>query len=154
MLHLERVYHEQYILIEAKPTDRGAASPLPIEEDVGTLEAHVKDFLPKYRRKISEWRERLGKMASKGRRIVLWGSGSKAVSFLTTFRLRDGIDYVVDINPYRQGAFMPGTGQEIVAPDFLREYLPEIVIIMNAVYREEVSRDLKRLGLSPEVLTL
>ena len=90
----------------------------------------------------------------KGRRTVLWGSGSKAVSFLTTFRIRDGIDYVVDINPYRQGAFMPGTGQEIVAPDFLMKYRPEIVIIMNSVYREEIGRDLTRMGLSPEVLTL
>lgn len=154
VLHLETVYNEQYLTIEAKPTNAAELRPLQIEEDIRTLESHVIDFPEKYRRKVSDWQEQLRQMRAKEQRVVLWGSGSKAVSFLTTFRMRDGIEYVVDINPHRQGTFMPGTGQQIVAPDFLKKYQPEVVIVMNAVYRKEIKRDLNRIGLTPKILTL
>lgn len=49
---------------------------------------------------------------------------------------------------------MAGTGQEIVAPEFLKKYQPDVVIIMNAVYRGEIYKDLNRMGLAPEILTL
>ena len=49
---------------------------------------------------------------------------------------------------------MPVTGQEIVSPDFLGEYRPDVVIVMNPVYVNEIKQDLSRLGLSPKVLTL
>ena len=47
---------------------------------------------------------------------------------------RSAIEYVVDINTFRQGKFMPGTGQEIVAPAFLAQYRPDLVIAMNPMY--------------------
>jgi hypothetical protein len=52
------------------------------------------------------------------------------------------IEHVVDINPYRVGKYLPGTGQRIVAPAFLRDYRPDNVVIMNPVYRDEVGREL------------
>lgn len=64
------------------------------------------------------------------------------------------IAYVVDINPYRQGKFMAGTGQQIVAPQFLREYKPDVAIAMNPVYQAEIERDLSQMGLSTTVLSV
>ena len=46
------------------------------------------------------------------------------------------------------------TGQTIVAPIFLKEYRPDVVIVMNAVYRTEIVHDLNQLGLTPVVTTL
>jgi hypothetical protein len=60
---------------------------------------------------------------------------------------------VVDINPNRHGFFMAKTGQQIVGPDFLEEYRPDVVIVMNPVYKGEIVADLKQRGLEPEVLT-
>ena len=51
--------------------------------------------------------------------MVVWGSGSKAVGYLTTLGLRDEIAAVVDINPHKHGKFLAGTGHEIVGPDAL-----------------------------------
>ena len=64
------------------------------------------------------------------------------------------IRYGVDINPYRQGHFLPGTGLSIVGPDFLADYRPDLVVIMNPIYRDEIARDLERMGLTPEIVTL
>jgi len=49
---------------------------------------------------------------------------------------------------------MAGTGQEIVAPDFLKRYKPDVVIVMNSIYCEEIKRDLTQMSLDPELLTL
>ncbi len=49
---------------------------------------------------------------------------------------------------------MAGTGQEIVSPAFLVDYKPDVVIIMNPVYLDEITRDLHAMGLAPEIYTL
>jgi hypothetical protein len=108
-----------------------------------------------YETKREQWRAALAEWKSTGQKVVLWGGGSKGVAFLTTLgQTLDDIAYAVDINPVKTGTFMAGTGQEIVAPAFLKEYRPDVVIIMNPVYREEITEDLMAMGLSPELRTL
>jgi 2-polyprenyl-3-methyl-5-hydroxy-6-metoxy-1,4-benzoquinol methylase len=60
----------------------------------------------------------------------------------------DGIGCVVDINPYKHGKFMAGTGHEIVAPDALRDYRPDLVVAMNPIYLDEIRDELHRLGVT------
>ncbi len=89
-----------------------------------------------------------------GRRVVLWGGGSKAVSFLTTLGLADEVQAAVDINPYKQGKFTPGSGHPVIAPAELRALEPDLVVVMNPIYTGEVRNLLAGLGLYPEVLSL
>ena len=49
---------------------------------------------------------------------------------------------------------MSGTGQKIVAPEFLKDYKPDVVIVMNGIYCDEIGKDLKKLGLDPEIVAL
>jgi hypothetical protein len=76
------------------------------------------------------------------------------VAFLTTLRIQDEIEYAVDINPYKHGTYMAGTGQQIVAPEFLREYRPDVVIVMNPIYCNEIRRDLNRMGVTAELMAV
>jgi len=154
VMHLTTEYDDQYLIIEAKPADTPALPPLPQEDDIEKLKGYIKGFQTKYQNKLLTWQKRLQEIRAKDQRLVLWGSGSKAVSFLTTFQVHDDIKYVVDINPYRQGTFMAGTGQEIVAPEFLKEYQPDIVVVMNPVYQEEIQQDLNKMGLGSDLLTI
>jgi hypothetical protein len=86
---------------------------------------------------------------------VVWGSGSKGLSFLTTVPgAAEAVEYAVDINPYRQGFYMAGTGQRIVAPGELPGLKPDVVVVMNCVYVAEISRALDSLGLAPEIVAL
>ncbi|MBI2951821.1 methyltransferase domain-containing protein [bacterium] len=152
VLALERAYGDQYLMIEGRPGD-GACSGVQ-EEDREALARDVARFSGDIRRRLDAWRGVLRQIRQEGRRAVLWGSGSKGVAFLTTLGVRDEVAYVVDINPYRKGTYMAGTGQEIVSPCFLREYRPDVVIAMNPMYREEILWDLRQMGLSPEVITV
>lgn len=155
ILALETEYAGQYLTIEARATPGPVErAPLPEEQDLERLRTQVASFPERFAAKRAHWEGRIREAAARGRRVVLWGSGSKAVAFTTTLDLGDAVDYAVDINPYRHGHFLPGAGQEILAPEALVEARPDLVVIMNPIYRDEVARDLGRLGLSPELVTL
>lgn len=144
-------YDDQYLLIEARPSVQPVTSttPLDIEDDMHALRVAVDGFSASYNAKLGEWRDRV----EGSDRPVIWGAGSKGVAYLTALA-GDGIDYAVDINPHKQGMYMAGTGQEIVSPEFLSDYCPDLVIAMNPVYVEEIRADLKRIGVTSEVLAV
>jgi hypothetical protein len=128
---------------------------LPAEDDIALLASYVQTFPGRLAAKLGEWRSLLAGLAARGRRVALWGAGSKAVAFLAT--LGDAARVVqcgVDINPYRQGHFLPGTGLPIVGPAFLETFRPDAVVIMNRIYRDEIARDLAGRGLAPELHAL
>jgi len=58
----------------------------------------------------------------------------------------------VDINPRKQGMYVAGTGQKIVPPEFLRDYQPDVVIVMNPIYEGEIRQMVADWGLTPELM--
>lgn len=146
---IDTEYDDQYLTIEARLMNGSDSDVSPIENDLKSLQSYVTSFPEKYRETRNKWDRKLNDAKTAGRKTILWGSGSKAVSFLTTSKEQDAIQYVVDINTYRQGHFMPGTGQEIVSPEFLLDYKPDAVIVMNRIYCPEITETLHQMGLNP-----
>ncbi len=142
-------YADQYLTIEARYGTGEPASSAHI--DLAALKDMVATFPARVQAAIERWRDDVTERHMNGQKIVLWGSGSKGVSFLTTLRLQDEIEAVVDINPNRQGYFMAGTGHSIISPEQLREIKPDYVVVMNRVYTDEIRGNLSELGLSPEI---
>ena len=156
VVHSDIEYDGQYLTVEArygngKPSAKGDDI---LSRELDELRGLVDRFPQRVSEKISGWQNEVRKRAAAGQRVVLWGSGSKGVSFLTTLGLSDEIEHVVDINPNRQGNFMAGTGQRIVAPEDLQDLRPDYVIIMNRIYTEEIREMLDGLGLHPELAAL
>lgn len=146
-------YDDQYLTIEAVP-GTGEETPLPIEDDLAEIERLVSTFPTRVECAKQRWYSIVSQARSEDQKVVLWGSGSKAVSFLTSLGLGDSVDYVTDINPNRHNHYMPGTGQRIVPPAELAEIKPDLVIVMNRIYEDEIVADLKKLGLEPNVVCL
>jgi len=153
IVELCRDYGDQYVVLTARPAAGPTRPVLPLEEDCGGASESVQRFAEGSLKRIGWWRQRLRELAARGARTVLWGSGSKAVAFLSTLRVSDEVACVVDINPHRQGRFLPGTGHRIVAPEFLRQCRPDCVVVMNPIYRREIEGELTRLGIRAELLT-
>ncbi len=154
LLELALDYDDQYILLVARPAEGPTGPALPLEDDLDRTRRLIADFPQTCAAQLRRWRDCVRDNAAKGRRVVLWGSGSKAVAFLTTLGLRDEIEFVVDINPYKHGKYMPVTGQTIVAPAFLKDYRPACVIAMNPIYRAEIGRDLERMGVEADLVAV
>jgi hypothetical protein len=156
ILDLWTDYDDQYLMIEARPYLPQLNGSRELElESVGQTLQDVDYFVANYTSRREQWRKQLAAIKTTGEKLVLWGGGSKGVAFLTTLGLTlNEVQYVVDINPNKTGTFMAGTGQEIVAPDFLAGYRPDVVVIMNPVYRQEITQDLAAMSLSPRILTM
>ncbi len=147
-------YGDQYLLIEAKPVATSSEKIHPFEETVEQVAQDVKLFASKIQEKLQYWKDFLDQAQAKGEKVVVWGSGSKCVAFLTTLNTIDKIDYAIDINPHRHGKFIPGVGKEIMPPEFLKTYQPDKVIVMNAIYCEEIGKMLEDMGVVTKVVAL
>jgi hypothetical protein len=89
-----------------------------------------------------------------GKRVAIWGGGSKCVSFLTTNGLENEVSTVIDINPFKQGKYLPGTGHEVSAPESLAAAPPDTVIVMNPIYLSEIGATLSEMGTRPELIAV
>ena len=154
VLELFKDFEDQYLMIDARPGDGSSGPPLRGEDDLEELVGAVEHFAQNCTSVCEQWKYRLRKIAEQGRRAVLWGGGGKAVAFLTTLGIKEEIEFVVDINPFKQGKYMPGTGQEIVPPDFLKEYRPDTVLLMNPIYQREIQGMLDQMHVAADVWTL
>jgi len=146
-------YDGQYLTVEAT-YGNGEQVASRDHGGLATMRDLVSSFPTRVSAKINEWRETIDDRIKKGQKVVLWGSGSKGVSFLTTLGLESEIEAVVDINPNRQGYFMAGTGQKIVAPEDLKEINPDFVVVMNRIYTDEIREVLDGLGVEAELAAL
>jgi len=148
-------FDDQYLMIEAVPWVGGAQTPpLKQEEDMSTLLPLTAYFAQTVPQRLQLWRSRLKDFSKQKKRVILWGGGSKAVAFLTTLGIQDEVAYVVDVNPHKDGTYIAGTGHPIVSPDFVRVSRPDIVIVMNPVYMNEIRQMLSDRGLSPTLLAV
>ncbi|MEM8712153.1 MAG: SAM-dependent methyltransferase, partial [Planctomycetota bacterium] len=140
----------QYLLIEARTGDPSLGHCFEAEGDLARTLESVATFKTAIQTKFTKLKADLAEASARGP-VALWGSGSKAVSYLTTLGVGDLVSAVVDINPHKHGKFLAGTGHEIIAPEKLKEIQPAHVLIMNAIYVDEITRDLHAMGLHPTV---
>jgi SAM-dependent methyltransferase len=154
---LDDLYHDydgQYLITTAYPSRDSICPDGDLDNDMDTSNQAVSEFRQKCSQKIDYWLRTIRKFNRDGQRVVIWGSGSKAVAFLTTLKLSEEIEYIVDINPYRHGKYIPGSGHEIVAPKFLKQYKPHKIIVMNPVYCDEIQQELNNLNVNADLLTV
>jgi hypothetical protein len=85
---------------------------------------------------------------------VVWGAGGRGINFLNLIEASGFIRHIVDINPDRRGGYVPGSGQLVVAPEFLQDYRPDLVLLTNPTYENEVRQQVAALGVSCEFLTI
>ncbi|MCC7207430.1 MAG: methyltransferase domain-containing protein, partial [Anaerolineae bacterium] len=148
-------YDDQYLMIEARPADETPQeSPTIDADDLAVVRRSVQHFKDGIGARLDYWRALFADIRAAGQRAVIWGGGSKGVSFLTTLGAHDAIAYAVDINPRKTGTFMAGAGQEIVHPDFLRDYRPDLVIVMNPIYMDEIRAVFEGMGQHPRLASI
>ena len=154
VLQVYEAFGGQFLCLEASPADIASHQDRAVAESLDQLPNLVLAFGEAYRNKVRTWNGNLRRLFDRGARSVVWGAGSKGVTFLNTVKGGDQISYVVDINPRKQGKYVAGTGQQIVPPAFLHEYQADTVLVMNPLYQQEIQEALTQLHLEAEILVL
>ncbi len=134
---VQRVQHNfggQYLWLEAKLANSPSTlsshhsdSIVGLSREFGTVEARL----------TQHWQTNLRNTAREGR-VAVWGAGAKGVTFANLVDPHQQyITCVVDLNPAKQGCFLPGSGHPIVSYLDLPMYQVKNAILMNPNYREE-----------------
>jgi 2-polyprenyl-3-methyl-5-hydroxy-6-metoxy-1,4-benzoquinol methylase len=136
----------QYLYIEARP---GSVRMPARSREVATIESLVRRFEGVYVPKVRQWRDYVAQRDADA--IVVWGAGSKGITFVNVVPGASRIGGLIDVNPHKQGRFAPGTGTQILPPESLRERSIQSVIVMNPIYRSEIADTVEALDLSAEI---
>jgi hypothetical protein len=73
------------------------------------------------------------------RKVAIWGISGRAISLLSHLSWDSRtIKFGVDIDPARQGLFIPVTGQAILSPEEAKRFEPDLVIVANDMYAPEI----------------
>jgi 2-polyprenyl-3-methyl-5-hydroxy-6-metoxy-1,4-benzoquinol methylase len=141
---VRRVFGGQYLWVEAVPAPIGAGkvtSSRP-QRTVVNLASKLGGAENGFKHR---WRRFL---RNAGGGVAVWGCGAKGVTFLNMVDPKcDLIECVVDINPRKQGHFVPLTGHPIVGFDSLPKHGVKTIISMNPNYRREILETLAAEGM-------
>jgi SAM-dependent methyltransferase len=151
VLALREGFEGQYLLIEASPSGEGLSGAAPLNE-CPSWASFIPPFEQRYKERVDRLSRTFARFRAARQQAAVWGAGAKAVAFLNKFKVDAPVDYVIDVNPYKEGKFLPGTGQQVVSPEFLTKLRPDCIIIMNPNYQNEITKQVKELGLTPEFL--
>ena len=146
---VEHVFGGQYLWLEATKPDRDESEVTKRPESVVSLS---REFGNAQQQLTARWQTVIRDLAAR-EKVALWGAGAKGVSFANLIESRPGLlDCIIDLNPQKQGHYIPGSGHPIVAPQELGPRGVTTAILMNPNYREENLALLERLNLKVRLI--
>jgi SAM-dependent methyltransferase len=82
-------------------------------------------------------------LKEQGLRVAAYGAPAKGNTLLNYCGVRrDMVQYTCDLNPHKQGHFLPGSHIPIRSPDELREDRPDVVLILPWNLKDEIVQQL------------
>lgn len=153
VLKLNEGFEGQFLSIEVVPGKPVASTQdLRDTQSLDDLTKQITGFAQRSREKIIRWQSQVEALRANGNRAVVWGAGSKGISFLNLIKVGEEIQYVVDINPRKRNKYVTGAGLQIVPPEHLKTYRPDTIIVMNPIYRTEIQETVEALGIKADLL--
>src|SRR5262249_21772499 len=137
---------------EGEKTEEGCLSPPSLSgKGAGGLGLLARAFGAVERQRVAGWRATLDELRDGP--VFAWGAGAKGVTFCN---LADPdatrLAGVVDVNPAKEGKFLPGTRHAVVPPEAAGA--AAAVPLVDPDYAGEVTGPLARLGSRAAVIDL
>lgn len=153
---VEETFDREYLSLEAFP--RGGVAKLKSsvpQNRLSDISGAATEFGARFQANISRLKTQLDDVRKRSSRYVLWGAGGKGSTVLNILGLQyNEMEFVIDINPTKQGGYISGTGQRVVPLEDMVSYQPEVVLVTNPLYVPEMRTALQKLDLNPEMVVL
>lgn len=129
-----QIFQGQYLWLEASldPAKPPRRRPAIILNELATGFQAAENSLTAF------WQKKIGYLTQKGK-VAVWGAGGKGVTFVNL--VDPGGQYInclIDMNPNKQGNYVPGTGHLIISPQDINKHQIKYAILMNPNYKEEI----------------
>lgn len=145
------VFGGQYLWSEAQPAHQ-AIEPVFAPEEAPAL---AEEFGQLERRLVAHWRAELRSMKEAHSGIGVWGAGAKGVTFVNMIDPGGTlVKALVDVNPRKQGRFVPGTGHAIIAPERIAQEGLSALVVLNPNYAGEIAAYVAKNNLSARVVNV
>jgi SAM-dependent methyltransferase len=147
---IAHVFGGQYLWVEARPVEHPLA-PLADDDSIArkaaSLAAHEAALIQGLRGQLAD--------LLRAGPVAICGAGAKGVTLAALIdpdcRL---VACIADLNPNKQGRFLPGTGHPIVSPRDLAGFGVKSAMVTNPNYLQESSQLLREIGLDIELVNL
>jgi hypothetical protein len=147
---VSHVFGGQYLWAEGHPAD--AQSP-PFG-DASRIVELARRYADREAAIVSALHERVVDFSRRGP-VAIWGAAAKGVTLANLIDPDASlIACIVDINPNKQGKFLPGTAHPIVGPADIRPLGVRTALVTNPNYFEENARIVRNAGLNLELVDL
>jgi hypothetical protein len=156
VLETRLAFDEQYLCIEAKPATPGSTAGTPRPRPTPELWAKIQSFLARLEKRMEACEEKIEAFARAGG-CAIWGAAAKGTTLVNEMDPQNHrIRFLIDINPAKQGKYVPGTGHPIVSPEHLKDWNGHIagIVNMNPNYLEENRKILSQLSLEIPIIQL
>lgn len=115
-----------------------AAHQVDIERKLGVFD---DSYYTGFNERVNALKDRLLLLLKQFDSVAAFGAAAKGIVLLNYFGLDAAqIPWVADVSPYKQGRFVPGTRQEIVAPEVLLSAKPQAALILPWNIKDEIIR--------------
>lgn len=136
-ISVEALFGEQYLLASGKRGGEGGGTMMK----GGTMEEALR-YGAATQQKLSALQA-----AFEEEPTALWGAGAKGVTFAGLVDpSATTIPALIDVNPRKQGHFVPVTGHPILSPAEAAQKGIRKILVMNPNYREEIAASIRAQG--------
>jgi hypothetical protein len=145
------VFGGQYLWAEALATAPTGTVPDTALADTQAAQQSLEHVREDF---VRHWQGELKAARALGP-VALWGAGAKGVSFsILADPENEVIDHVVDINPAKQGFFLPGSGLPVVSPQDAAARRPRTIFVMNPNYMREIADTARDAGITARLVAI
>ena len=146
--HLKTSRPDGILLSKLHPFRRLMAYIMPTRnESVVYFDQYIDaDQLLSY---LEEAKKKFYEIIKNAEHVCIWGASGKGVLVLSEFseELLEKVKFVIDINPTKQGKYLPLSGKLVASPNILKNHKGQLfVIVMNEIYQNEIKKNISSMG--------